>query len=402
VPIIHDVGLPLILSFLATLAAAAMSYGTDPRWMEQGSWGLGVIVLSRRLQWPLVAVSLVLCVSLLGLVISGKRRVWWLIALAPVMALFVHRFVTAPSNRYAILDEPTFVSAADAKQIRDEDYVVGVVFDDQPYAYPYAALYGAPVIVQSDRERRMLLIWSGPANAATAMTVSRDIKARDLDIVCDPADTLLVYNGRTGEFIVGLTGQTTRGEPPAGVEKPLSSTKLTWKQWRAAHPDTRVLNAPSRGPTTPLSPHLPSINAKLGVTLIAQGNAVIAVRGDDIGAAPLNLKVGDVPVVVFRDRFTGQICAFDRRLEADLIPQFKLPRDAKQREKGVAVVDSDTSTGWSGRGVAVDGNKEWRGKKLTAVDVREDIYLGAAQFWYHDLALFADPHLVQSTAHSNP
>jgi Protein of unknown function (DUF3179) len=402
VPITYDVGIPLILSFLAALAAAAMSYGTDPRWVEQGTWGLSIIVLARRLQWPLVAASLVLCLALLGLVISGKRRAWWLIALAPVLALFVHRFMTAPANRYAVLDEPAMVAASDAKQLSDEDYVVGVMFNEQPYAYPYAALYGAPVIVQSDRERRMLLIWSACSNAATALEVSRDVKARDLDIVCDPADTLLVYNGRTGQFLVGLTGTTTHGERPDGVEKTLGSSKQTWKQWRAAHPDTRVLAAPSRGPTTPLTPHLSTPNSKLPVTLIAHGGASLAVRADDIAATPLNLRIADVPIVLFRDRQTGEVCAFDRRLETDLIPQFRLPRDAKQREKGVAIVDSDTNSGWTARGVAIDGNKEWRGKKLTPVDVREGIYLGPAQFWYRDLKLCSDSHLAQTAASANP
>ena len=374
-----------------------MSYGTDPRWVEQGAWGLGVIVVSRRLQWPLIALSLTLCLSLLGLVISGKRRVWWLIALAPVMALFVHRFMTAPANRYAVLDEPAMVAAGDAKQVRDEDYVVGVVFNNQPYAYPYAALYGAPVIVQSDRERRMLLIWSGCANAATAIEVSRDLKARDLDVVCDPADTLLLYNSRTGQFIVGLTGNTPRGERPAAIERMLPSTKQTWKQWRGIHPDTRVLATPGRGPTVPLAPHLAGANAKLAVAIVAQGDASLAIRADDIGSTPLNVKVANTPIVVLRDRVTGQVCAFDRRLEPDLIPQFKLPRDAKQREKGVAIVDSDTSTGWTARGVAIDGTKEWRGKKLTPVDVREDIYLGPAQFWYRDLKLHSDSQIAQSS-----
>lgn len=385
--------LPLLLSLLATLAAAAMAYGTDPRWIEH-PWGLGLIVLSRRLQWPLVAVALVLCLALLALVISGKRRAWWLIALAPVLALFVHRFMTAPTTRYAVLDEPAFVSAAEATHVRDDDQVVGVIFNDQPYAYPYAALWAAPVIVQSDRERRMLLIWSAYANAATPLEVSREMKARDLDIVCDPADSLLVYNARTGQFLVGLSGKTPKGDKPVGVEQMLLSTTQTWKQWRAAHPETRVLGpvvASSRGPTAPLAPRLATPNAKLPVTLMSHDNAQLAIRCDDIGAAPLNLRIGDTPVVVFRDRVTGRIRAFDRRLEPDLIPQFRLPRDAKQKEKGVAVVDSDTNTGWSARGVAVDGSKDWRGKRLTAVDVREDVYLGPAQFWFRDLKLHAEP-----------
>ena len=380
--------LPLVLSFLATLAAAVMAYGTDPRWVQQ-PWGLGLIMLSRRLQWPLVAVSLILCLALLALVISGKRRAWWLIALAPVLALFVHRFMTAPANRYAVVDEPAFVAAAEAKHVHDGEHVVGVIFKEQAYAYPFAALWRTPVIVQSDRERRMLLIWNAYANAATAAEVSREVRARDLDVVCDPADSLLIYNARTGQFIVGLTGETTRREKPAGVERLLPAATQTWAQWRAAHPETRVLGVAGRGPAAPLSPRVPSSNARLPVVVVTAGDSHAAVRADDIAAAPLNLKVGDVPVVVFRDRDTGDVRAFDRRLEADLVPRFKLPRprDPAQKEKGVALIDSDTNSGWNARGVAVDGTKEWRGRKLVPVAVREGIHLGPAQFWYRDLKL---------------
>ena len=136
-----------------------MAYGVDPG-SAHHAWGVGLIMLARRLQWPLIAASLILCLLLIGLVISGKRRVWWLISLAPILALFGHRFLTSPINRYAIADEPQFITAADAKFIHDADYVVGLVFNGQAYAYPYACLYQTPVIVQSDREHRLLLMWS--------------------------------------------------------------------------------------------------------------------------------------------------------------------------------------------------------------------------------------------------
>ena len=364
-----------------------MAYGTDPRWAEQ-PWGLEVIMISRQLQWPLIATSLMLCLGLLGLVISGKRRTWWLIALAPVLALFVHRFMTAPANRYSILDEPAFVSAADAKHVRDKDYVVGVIFNERPYAYPLSALWGAPVLVQSDRERRMLLVWSAYANAATALEVTRDLKARDLDIVCDPADSLLLYNARTGQFLVGLSGDTTRGTKPQGVNRTLPSVKQTWKQWRTAHPETRVLATTGNGPTARVRPRMAPAEANL-VTVISADSRRLAVRADDISASPLNLRTGDVPVVTFRDSASGEIRAFDRRLEIDLVPQFNPVRDAKRKEKGVVMLDSDTNTGWSARGVAVDGDKQWRGKKLTPVDVRQDVYFSPAQFWYRDLTLYS-------------
>lgn len=378
--------IPLILSFLAALAAAVMAYGVDPRWAEH-PWGLGLIMLSRRLQWPLVALSLVLCIALLALVISGKRRAWWLIALLPVLALFGHRFLTAPANRYLVLDDPPMVSPDQAGTLKDDDHVVGVVFNGRPYAYPHSAVFRSPVIVQSDREKRMVLMWSAYANAATPLEVSREVKARDLDIVCDPRDSLLVYNGRSGQFIVGLTGETPAGEQPGGVEAMLPATTQTWRHWRTAHPDTRVLAA-ANGPSTVLLPrHVAPDAATPVVILHVAGSAALAVPSSRIATTPLNVKVGDVPVVLIRDRATGRVNAFDRRIEKDLIPQFHPPEGAKQRDKAVVMVDSDTGTGWDAAGVAIEGDKTFRGKKLAPFALREDVHLGPARFWYRGLKL---------------
>src|SRR5687768_5152856 len=71
----HRVGvlLPIGLLLLAALPAAVVAYGTDPSWARVAA-GLDVILLSRRLQWPMVALSLAACVALIGLVIAGRRR----------------------------------------------------------------------------------------------------------------------------------------------------------------------------------------------------------------------------------------------------------------------------------------------------------------------------------------
>ena len=118
------------MSLFATIAAGFMSYGVDPR------SPIGLIVWTRRLQWPLAALAIVLAIALIALVISGKRRVWWLIGLLPVATLFVHRFGTAPINRFEVADEPAFVAAGEAKFVGEDDYVVGIVFKDQSFAYP--------------------------------------------------------------------------------------------------------------------------------------------------------------------------------------------------------------------------------------------------------------------------
>jgi Protein of unknown function (DUF3179) len=357
-----------------------MAYGVHPGWVHY-SRGLGLIMLARRLQWPMIALSLALCIALLALIISGKRRAWWLIGLAPVLTLFGHRFVTAPVNHYSIVDEPAFVAADQAKFVRDEDTVVGVVFNEQPFAYPCSVLYYEPVIVQSDREKRMLLVWNGGANVAAAVPATRELKARELDIVSDPADSLLLYNGRTGQFIVGLTGRLRDGGKASGTEgESLPVSKQSWRRWRSDHPETKVM-VPSGGK---LGPGVP-VRGAADDRVVLVGPA-LAVCDADITTTPLNVTSGDVPVVIFREKATGRSVAFDRHVEADLIPRFTLNHEAKR--KTAFMIDSDTNTGWNAAGIAVDGpDRKMRGHKLTPVDVQEDVSWSAASFWLRGLKL---------------
>ena len=48
--------LPLILIVVAVVASAIVAYGVDPN-LAQYSNGLGVIMISRRLMWPLIFVG---------------------------------------------------------------------------------------------------------------------------------------------------------------------------------------------------------------------------------------------------------------------------------------------------------------------------------------------------------
>src|SRR5207249_4521333 len=125
--------------------------------------------------------------------------------------------------------------------------------------------------------------------------------------------------------------------------------------------------------------------AKTAVVMVASGgDSPLAVRSDDISAAPLNITAGDLPVVLFRDKTDGHVKAFDRRIEKDLIPQFALNHEP--RRKNAYMIDSDTNTGWSAAGVGVDGpDKSFRGHKLAPLDVQEDVWWGPVSFWYPKL-----------------
>ena len=367
-----------------------MAYGTHSDW-AQFEHGLTLITLTRRLQWPLVALSLVLCIALIALVIAGKRRAWWLIGLAPVMALFVHRFTAGPAAPFAVLDEPIFVSAAEATFLQEDDHIVGLEFQDEYYAYPYATLFHYPAVAQADHDKRMLLMWSPYANRAMAVHVDRDLRARELDVVSMPAGALLLYNTRIGQFINGLTARRMDGSLPHGFHGPIHTTRTTWRAWRTEHPDTRVLVAPggttAGGPTTPIQPRpkMPPIESDVPadrlIALVATTQPA-AVLPEELSANPINLNAGDTPVFVFRDP-VGVARGFDRHVDVDLMPPFRTARGAGR--KGAAFIDAYTDTAWTLAGVAMDG--EMKGHKLTPVPVEEELTWGVMKYWYPKLEL---------------
>jgi hypothetical protein len=317
--------LPVSLLTSATLAAAVMAYGTHAAW-AQFSYGFEFILVARRLQWPLGALSIVLCLAVLGLVIAGRRRAWWLIGLAPVLALFIHRFASDSSNRFHVVEDPPFVSAQEAaKFVGDADWVVGLRFGDHDYAYPYAALFETPVVIHAEHDRRLAVMWSAYANRALAVEIGRDLRGADLDVVSMPANALLLYNRRIGQFINGLTGLTPAGGTPDGVRSAVPLVKTTWKAWRDARPATKVLALAGPGhataPRAPIRPTLPMPKRPAGPDLEARVVLVgvkepAAFLAEAVTAEPLNLTADGAPALVFRNPGDGTVRAFDRRSTA--------------------------------------------------------------------------------------
>ena len=388
--------LPVLLLFLAVFSAGLVAYGTHPA-LGQFSHGLRFIEWSRHLQWPLMAVTLLLCVAMIGLVASGKRRAWWLIGLAPVLALFVHRFASDPIRRFGVIDEPAFTTIDQASFIADNDYVVGLEFNGSAYAYPFATLYAHPVIFHQDHDQRMVLIWSAFANRAVASTIDRILHARDIEIVSMPANSLLLYNAKLGQFIHGVTGRTGKGEKPTGFADRIPTQKMRWCEWYEQHPNTRVMvpaaqTLPGKMPTAPLRPHhsMPrspgDIEPDTRIVMVAATRPT-AIRSDAIGYEPLNIASDDFPLLVFRDPRSGHVRAFERRVE-DLTPRFKLNTDMRRK---AFLVDQDGNSGWSADGRAIDGPFARERRSLYAVQTDEGLHWGVMRHWYPDLQLIETP-----------
>lgn len=397
--------LPLLLLAAAVLAAALATYGTNPAWVDvsHGHSGLQLILWSRRMEWPLVAVALVMSVGLIALVISGRRRAWWLVGLTPVLVLFLHRFQADRARSGDVAEDPKFVEAARATALADDDWVVGLTFGDVAYAYPYAALFRSPVVLQADHDRRMVLLWSAYANRVVAFQARGEWRGRDLEVVSTPADAPVLYNGRTGQFVNAVTGLTSDGQKPVGLGNAIPVTKTTWRQWRQSHPGGRVWAAGLSGPGRPILPKMAAATAPQGVQPAVGGErrtrvtvigttrpAVVDV--ETIGTAPINLRADGEPVLVFRPAPGLPARAFGRRFGDDIRSRFEAKRDA--RNPDVVFRDVDTATLWNANGLAVGGNPQFRGKRLASVAVDEGVDWGVLKYWQPGLELAREPAAV--------
>jgi hypothetical protein len=391
--------LTLLLVALALAAAAAVAFGTDPA-LAQRPDGLHWITLTRRLQWPLMSLCLILCVFLIGLVVAGKRRAFWLVALLPVLFFFYQRFADQAYRNMAILDAPTFVAADKATFLKNDSPVVGLIFEETPYAYPVGSLALAPVVVHAESDKRLLLMWSPYGGRARAFVIDHSFKTRELDIVSMPANAMLLYNSRIGQFINAFTGVTLAGERPDGFKAPVETFKTTWKHWRSDHPATKVLAStlsPAGEKLQPIFPTPdadPKIPANTRVTLI-DANRPIAIQAERVGGGePLNLVTGGgLNLLVFRDRAGGKILVFDRAVKGDLFPRFS--RKAVGKRPEVALVDADTNSYWTLDGRCVEGY--CKGEQLRSLHIEEDISWLTLRTYYPEVELATGPLYVRAT-----
>jgi hypothetical protein len=373
---------------VALASAAGLGWGTHPDWARYER-GLDWIMTARRLQWPLATLSILASVTLVAMVVAGMRRAGWLLVLAPVVLLFHQRFAAEEFRRMGVVDQAQFVGAAEASFLRDDSAVVGLKFEGAAYAYAFGSLYRSPVVAHSDSDKRVMLMWNPYAGRAVAWGIDHTIKLREVDIVSMPANAMLLYNARIGQFINAFTGLTPGGERPSGFLSPVQTHKTTWGQWRAAHPQTRVLAAgvwpegerpEQRYAHRPLKGQIP---LRARVSLVSTTRPV-AVLSADAGNGPFNFTAGGSNLLLIRDK-TGRLRAFDRGLNGDLFPTFL--RRTIARKPDVAMIDSDTQSLWSSDGQCLDGLA--KGEQLGRIPIEHDLPLGVLASYYPDLEVIS-------------
>lgn len=267
------------------------------------------------------------------------------------------------------IDDPRFQSADGAAWLSPNDTVIGVEVDGESKAYPLRILNvheivndelaGRPIAVTYCPLCRSGLVFSRSV-AGTRLTFGVSGKLIDANLV--------MYDRQTETYWSQLEGQAVVGTLVPTELEPLPSSITTWREWRRAHPETRVLsrdtgiypaytydsnpyagyeNSNRVGPGVDrVDDRLPQKEIIYGVTVGETSRAYPQSVVDERDS--INDEVAGVPILVVEDQRDGGIDVFARRQGNETL--------AFSVSNGTLV--DDRGNQWSFDGEALEGPHE--------------------------------------------
>lgn len=142
------------------------------------------------------------------------------------------------------IDNPKFVSAAEATHVADDDIVIAISFGGEQRAYPTRILDQHEIVNDTIADTPLAITYCPLCGSAVGVRrelggVVTEFGVSGLlynsDLVFYDRETETLWDQVEARGIVGpLTGETLEMVPV---------TMTRWSRWRAAHPDTLVLSA---------------------------------------------------------------------------------------------------------------------------------------------------------------
>jgi hypothetical protein len=148
-----------------------------------------------------------------------------------------------PRDGIPSIDNPKFVSAAEADFLKPDDRVIGIEIAGQPKAYPIAILNWHEVVNDRSGTQHFVVTYcplcgSGMVFASNAADGALILGVSGLLYNSD----VLLFDRNTESLWSQILGEAVSG-PLRGTPLPqLPAFHTTWADWRARHPETKVLS----------------------------------------------------------------------------------------------------------------------------------------------------------------
>lgn len=137
---------------------------------------------------------------------------------------------------------------AGSEEWTDEEAVVGIAIDGDARAYPVRLLSLHEVVNDVVAGRALAITWC--PLCFSAVVFDRVVEGRELTFGVSGylyRNNLVMYDHQSNSLWSQLLGQGLKGAHHRQHLQILPSLMTTWGEWKAAHPDTRVLSAERMG-----------------------------------------------------------------------------------------------------------------------------------------------------------
>ena len=148
-----------------------------------------------------------------------------------------------PRDGIPSIDKPVFVSTRAVDYLRDDDIVVGLVFDGKARAYPLRILIWHEIVNDTFADANVAVTYC--PLCGTSMVFSRDIngKTRTFGVSGLLYQSDVLFYDREDESLWSQLGMKAVTGTQAGTAlKWLPSEHLTWAAWREEYPQGEVLS----------------------------------------------------------------------------------------------------------------------------------------------------------------
>ena len=277
-------------------------------------------------------------------------------------------YTLLPKDGIRSIDDPRFVSAAEATDMADHEFVIGVSIDGDTRAYSINVLSRHEIV--NDVVGGVPIAITYCPLCFTGIVYDRRVAGETLEFGVSGKlvmNDLVMYDRQSNSLWQQILGEGIDGRYKGTRLTLVPAMQTTWAQWRAIHPDTLVLDKNGGY----------SSDSYAGYYSGGDQGVLGGFRSDDrlpAKAFVLGLLVGDEPkaypfqelvgqpvvhdtvggrdlVIVYDDR-SGTAVAFDRRVEG-LLLTFE---PAGLVEGDLLIRDKETGSVWSGlSGIAQEG-----------------------------------------------
>ncbi len=141
------------------------------------------------------------------------------------------------------IERPTFIPAAQAGYLKDDDIVIALAIEGEARAYPIRILVRHELV--NDHLGGSPVLVSYCPLCGSGLVFDRELGGEAVEFGVSGLlhnSDLVMYDRKTNSLWQQITGTAFAGAARKQILQAVPSSMTTWSRWRESHPDTKVLS----------------------------------------------------------------------------------------------------------------------------------------------------------------